>query len=88
MKLSRHAKIRMQQRGICRGVINLLQTFGERVYSSGSEVIYFNQKSRTRIKSHLTRNEYLDIEKKLNSYLVLKNEIILTVGVRYKKIFN
>ena len=46
MVLSEHAKVRMQQRGIPRRVIDWLAAYGAVDYQRGSELYYFNQRSR------------------------------------------
>ena len=46
MKLSNHARIRMQQRGIPRLIVDWLAAYGEIDHQRGAEVFYFNGKAR------------------------------------------
>lgn len=87
MNLTRHARIRQQQRGIPPIVIDLLQTHGavERA-GDGAMTYYFDKASRRRVKTYFgpmgrTIDEYL------NYYAVVgPNGQVITVAPRLGKI--
>lgn len=81
-----HAKIRSQQRGIPPFIIDLLLKFGRYEHDhKGAEIIYFDQKARKKIENYAGSligklNQHLD------SYAVIANGQIITIGTRYKRI--
>lgn len=86
MKPTDHASVRCQQRGIPPLVVDLLLQFGHREHDHhGAEILHFDRHSRKRIKSYAgglisKLSEYLD------SYAVLADGRILTVGTRFKRV--
>jgi hypothetical protein len=86
MNKTAHASIRCQQRGIPPLVVDLLLQFGRREHDhSGAEIVYFDHRSKKRIESYAgglssKLSEYLD------SYAVVADGEIVTVGVRFKRI--
>ncbi len=87
MKITQHAQIRSQQRGIAPMVIDLLLKFGsEEPAGNGARKVYFDKQARRRLNayagtaaSHL--NEFLDI------YAVVgANGQIITTSYRNKHI--
>jgi hypothetical protein len=86
MKSSTHATVRCQQRGIPTLVLDLLLEFGQREHDhAGAEIVFFDHRARKRIESYSgglisKQNEFLD------SYAVLADGNIVTVGHRYKRI--
>lgn len=87
MKFSKHASIRVQQRGIPPIVVDLLMDFGavERA-GDGATSHYFDKKSRSRIKAYTGQlspalQEYLDY------YAIVGSDgLVITVARRIKKI--
>lgn len=83
-----HANIRAQQRGIPPIVVDLLFQFGQRAHDHrGGEVIYFDKQSRKKIETYAggllgKLNQHLD------SYAVVADGKIITLGIRRKKINN
>jgi hypothetical protein len=86
MKLSNHARIRMQQRGIRPIVIDWLVAYGERVHQRGAELFYFNKRGRMALNKDLGRNALRGFSKNLNAYLVCSEGTIVTVGHRYTRV--
>lgn len=86
MKLSNHAKVRMQQRGIPRLIIDWLAAYGEVDHQRGAEVFYFNGKARRALERDVGRRMLRRNEKALNTYMIYTEGQIATVGHRYQRI--
>jgi hypothetical protein len=85
---TRHASVRMQQRGITPDTIDALLTFGSKEYDHrGARVVYFDKRARSRMLSKVGPDQYKSIEGKLNAYVVLSDGgDLITVGHRHKRI--
>jgi hypothetical protein len=91
MQHSRHSAIRVQQRHVPRIVTDWLKDYGEAHYDHrGGVVLHFTRSSRMRLKTAIGNQEYARIERFLNRYLVVSADRsrLITVGVRYKPIYN
>ena len=88
INFTKHADIRVQQRGIDRQVVEYLLIVGRKTHCGGGSVRYnFTPASRRRLKSQLPSVEYAHIESKLNSFAILSNTgDVITVGHQYKRI--
>jgi len=86
MKLTNHARVRMQQRAISRQVVDWLAAYGEVDHQRGAEVFYFNRKSRQALERDVGRRMLQRNEKALNAYMVCAEGQIATVGHRYQRI--
>jgi hypothetical protein len=86
MVLSEHAKIRMQQRGIPRRVVDWLAAYGEVDHQRGSELFYFTQRARRALERDVGRRMVLRHAKALNAYMVCADGQIATVGHRYQRV--
>ena len=86
MKLTNHAKVRMQQRGIPRRAIDWLAAYGEVDHQRGAEVFYFNRKARQALERDVGRRMVKRNEKALNAYMICTEGQIATVGHRYQRI--
>ena len=86
MKLTNHARVRMQQRAISRQVVDWLAAYGEVDHQRGAEVFYFNRKSRQALERDVGRRMLQCNEKALNAYMVCAEGQIATVGHRYQRI--
>lgn len=86
MKLSKHAKTRMQQRGIPRRVVDWLAAYGAVDHPRGAEVYYFDSRSRRALERDVGRRMLVRNEKALDAYMVCSNGLITTVGHRYQRI--
>ena len=77
----------MQQRAVSVQVIHWLEYYGRRQYDHHqASIVYFDKKSRLRIKREIGNKEYARIEKKLDAYFVEKDGYVITVGYRHKRI--
>ena len=86
MKLSRPARIRMQQRGIPRQAVDWLFAYGEVDHQRGAEVFYFNRRARKALERDVGRRMLRRNEKALNTYMVCAEGRIATVGHRYQRV--
>jgi hypothetical protein len=86
MVLSEHARIRMQQRGIPRRVVDWLAAYGAIDYQRGSELYYFNQRSRRALERDVGRRQLLRYAKALDAYMICAEGQIATVGHRYQRV--
>lgn len=86
--LTRHASIRMQQRGITPDTVDALLAYGTREYDHrGAKVVYFDKQARSKMLAKVGVADYKLIEAKLNAYAVLSDGgDLITVGHRHKRI--
>jgi hypothetical protein len=86
MKTSTHATVRCQQRGIPPIVVDLLLQFGHRQHDhAGAEIVYFDRRSRKRIESYVG-GLISKLSEHLDSYAVVADGMVITVGTRFKRI--
>jgi hypothetical protein len=86
--LTNHARIRSSQRCIPLELIDLLITYGKRIYRSGAQVCFFDHRSIRQIKKNVPSSMYKMFEKKCNCYLVIDaNGLVITVGRRFKRLY-
>ncbi len=86
MKATTHAAIRCQQRGIPPLVVDLLLEFGCREHDhAGAEIVYFDRRAKKRIESYVG-GLISKLSEHLDSYAVLADGIVITVGTRFKRI--
>ncbi len=88
LPLSRHARARMQQRGISRRALDRLLDWGREAHAGhGSTIVYFDRSAHKRAGLALPgcRRPELDCLRRL--YAVLSSEgDVVTVGHRYRRI--
>ena len=59
MQLTKHARTRMQQRGITQTILDLLFTYGRFVErGKAGAIVHFDKRAREFIRKHLLRKEY------------------------------
>lgn len=81
-----HANARCQQRGIPPIVVDMLLQFGRREHDhAGAEIVYFDGSARKKIEKY-TGSLIGKFSEHLDSYAVLAEGAIITVGTRYKRI--
>lgn len=87
-RLTRHASIRMQQRGITPDTVDALLAYGTTEHDHrGAKVVYFDKHARFRMLAKVGMAHYKLIEGKLNAYAVLSGGgDLITVGHRQKRI--
>jgi Domain of unknown function (DUF4258) len=86
--MTRHAEVRMQQRGITRQTLESLLTYGAQSHDhSGATVVYFDKRARFRLLREGGRHAYQQVEKQLNAYAVVADDgRVVTVGHRERRI--
>ena len=86
MYKTKHSKIRQQQRGITDETVDLLFQYGKKTYKNdGTAILCFPRKVKPKIEQ-----EHKSIKNLINAYAVIqiKQNRVLTIGHRYKKIIN
>jgi hypothetical protein len=86
--LSRHACVRMQQRGIPRAVVERLLDFGAVQHDHrGAVIVYFDKRSRRRLARAEGRAAAYTLERWRNAYAVVTADgAVVTVGRRDKRV--
>lgn len=90
IQLSRHAAVRMQQRGISESVVNLLLQFGSRRYDhQGAQVVFFDHRAKRRCYNAHGKEALRQIEQYSDVYLVnALGGALITIGHRSKRLPN
>ena len=85
--ITKHAEIRMQQRGVSIEVLDLLLRYGRRTRAGkGAEIVFFDKSARARVLSMPGGESIRRDTKQLKSYAVCKGDTILTTGKLYKRV--
>ena len=87
MELTRHARTRMQQRGIDAAALDALLDFGRIIPAGGGcDIVYFDKRARER----LAREQALaapEADRVCKSYAILASDgSVITVGHRTRRI--
>lgn len=82
--MTKHARLRCQQRGIPPLIVDWLLHFGESVHAQGAEVYRFSKRSKKSVRKYAGRQFAATVDKHMNSYLVFKDGYVITVGHRHK----
>lgn len=79
-----HARIRMQQRGIPDGAVDLLLDYGREIRAGkGRRIVSFDKRSRRRMARELGEQVLRRVERYLDAYAVVgTDDTIVTVGHR------
>lgn len=84
---SNHAKKRIQQRGIPPLILNWLKEYGQISYDKkGCVIRYFDKKSKKILSKDVGNQIIKQLSNYMSCYAVFRNDLIVTVGYRYKKI--
>jgi hypothetical protein len=88
IQMTRHAEVRMQQRGIARQALESLLSYGAQSHDHrGATVVYFDKRARFRLLREGGRRAYQQVEKQLNAYAVVADDgRVVTVGHRDRRI--
>ena len=89
MKISQHARTRMQQRGIDPFVLELALRFGRKHYDHhGGVRRVFDKPSRRRIQKDLGKNVYEHIRPLLDTVVIhdVAEQTVITVAHRLKRV--
>lgn len=86
-KVSHHAYVRMQQRGIDAIAIDYLLSFGEeRLANKGASIVYFDKGTKKKLFAQLDKDQRVKLEHQVNAYLILGADgNIVTVGHRTRR---
>ena len=88
MSFTRHALIRMQQRGIRANVVEDLLDYGRVAHDHhGAQIVYFDKAARQRITREKGDDGLRRLGRRLHAYLVMDTAgEVLTVGHRTRRI--
>ena len=86
MNLTKHAQIRCQQRGIPPLICEWLQQFGAEVRAHGATKRFFDRESRKQLASAFGAEVVDRMGDLLNLYLVESESVVITAGVRTRRI--
>ena len=87
MNITKHANERMQQRSIPPLIIEWLNEYGTRQHDHHGAIIhYFDKRSRRRLAKNVGSDVTRRLSDLLNAYMVKRDNDIITVGYRYKRI--
>lgn len=85
---TRHADIRMQQRGIPPLIKDWLLLYGQEAYDHRGGVIrYFDKKSLKRLRCEIGSRPVCRMAEFMDAYLVEREGAVITVGHRFKRVF-
>ena len=87
LRLSEHAEVRCQQRGINRKTISLVYSFGKCKRTKDGFSYAMDQEGRLRAKRDLGETAYKGVADKLNFYVVVApdDDLVITVAHRLKR---
>jgi hypothetical protein len=86
MDVSRHAKVRCQQRNIPPLIINWLLTYGAEQRSHGATKRFFDREARKRLAAEVGSEVLNRLGDLLNVYIVEGDERIVTAAIRTRRI--
>jgi hypothetical protein len=88
-QFTRHARERMQQRGIPRQAIDYVLAYGRVTHDHhGSRVVWLDKRARARLSREEGRDVVSALDKHLNAYAVMDSDgVVLTVGHRFRRIW-
>ena len=82
---TRHAEVRLQQRGISDEVIETVLAYGTVVEHRGSTKYYMDGQARRRAQLELPPEDYRRLSDRLNVYLVVNEGTVVTVAKLKKR---
>jgi hypothetical protein len=86
-ELTRHAEVRMQQRGIMMATLQSLLEHGAKTHDHrGAAIVYFDKKAKSHIRKTSGRQAYQSLDKQLDAYAIVTAQGRRTVGHRHKRI--
>jgi len=89
MELTRHARTRMQQRGIDAAALDALLDFGRVARAGrGRELVYFDKRSRERLaRATAVAPAKAGVQSACNTYAIVASDgTVITVGHRTRRI--
>jgi hypothetical protein len=89
IRLTDHAAVRMQQRGIPSWYLRLLVEHGKTTHDGHGAVLKSVSKSaRQRLRKVLSRQEYADAERYFGVYAVVSDHAVVTAAHRTQRRFH
>lgn len=87
-RITDHARVRLQQRGIPTQVLNCLLAYGRKIYDHrGAEIVFFDHQARNKVRKTIGEEEFKKLASRLNTYAVLADDgAVITIGYRNKRI--
>ena len=86
MRATTHAIARCQQRGVPPFVVDLLLRFGRREHDHrGAEIVFFDRRAKKEVESY-TGGSIGKLSEQMDTYAVVSDGCVITVGVRHKRI--
>ena len=89
MNTTKHAAVRMQQRGIPPLILEWLLEYGATTYDGhGGRIRYFDKQAKQRIRHSKGEIVLRRLHELFDSYAVVSNDgAVVTVGHRYKRAY-
>jgi hypothetical protein len=86
--ITKHAAVRMQQRGIKDKTLDCLLKFGSKIRRDrGCFMMFFDKQARNRLQKIVDSNLYIFIQSQIDAYAIVSaNGEVLTVGHRFRRI--
>ena len=78
--LSEHARKRCQQRGVTDEIIRVVYAYGTVVEHRGSKKFFMDKRARSRAERGLGHAAYTRVADRLNVYLVINGDLVVTVA--------
>ena len=83
---TKHANIRMQQRGIPRFVVDLLLRYGKKTNARrGGRIYYFGNEGRKRVRRYLGRTRARKFERYLKTVVIIDGGQVVTCVNRWDR---
>ncbi len=87
MGFTKHARQRIQQRGLSTEAVDAILAYGTRRRHCGADIYYLDKKSRRRLVRAFGRERYSKLERALDSYVVVSDDgAILTAAHRLNRL--
>jgi len=88
MQTSRHAQIRMQQRGIPEQIVRNIIAYGStRRVAGGAIARFMSKKDLKALLQTLPKKECIELDKHKGIYVVMDNSHVITVGHRTRRFY-
>jgi hypothetical protein len=88
-RLTKHASVRMQQRGIPSWYLELLVHHGKQTHDGhGATLVSVSKATRHKLQAVLSRIEYAEAERYFGVYAVLSDDTIVTAAHRTHRRFH
>ena len=89
-KYSQHALKRSQQRGVSKNAINYILDYGNIKHDKHGGVVHYLSSKDKRFINKSDNNLFKDLEKRKNIFVVTSatSGEVITVGHRYRRVFN